>query len=75
MPEKKADWLKAIRDANFTGAHYLIADKTLTDFARIKSIPRYLVIDKNGKLTTYRGPDLLSDPQGFENILKTVLAN
>jgi thiol-disulfide isomerase/thioredoxin len=75
MPDKRADWLKAVKDANFTGAHYLIADKALTDFARIKSIPRYLVIDKNGKLTIYRGPDLLTDPQGFENALKTALAN
>jgi thiol-disulfide isomerase/thioredoxin len=73
--EKEADWLKAIKAANFTGAHYLVQDTKLSDFAVIKSIPRYLIIDKNGKLNTFRGPNLLVDKQGFENTLQKVLSN
>jgi len=73
--DKEADWLKAIRATNFKGDHYMVQDKALIDFAKIKGIPRYLVIDKDGKLSTYIGPNLLSDRQGFENTIKSVVNN
>jgi len=73
--DKEVDWLKAIKTTNFKGEHYMIQDKLLTDFAKITSIPRYLVIDKDGKLTTYIGPNLLTDQQGFENTIKAVITN
>ncbi|QJD96441.1 redoxin family protein [Mucilaginibacter robiniae] len=70
---KEVDWLKAIKDKNFLGEHYLIQDDALTNFAQLKTIPRYLIIDKEGKLNTFRGPNLLEDEKGFENALKAVL--
>lgn len=70
---KQDAWLKAITAENFKGDHYLIQDDILTTFAQLKSIPRYLIVDKNGKLAVFRGPDLLGDEKGFENALKAVL--
>ncbi len=73
VPDKESAWLKAIKDKNFSGQHYIIRDKLITDFIDLKSIPRYLVIDKDGKLNTFRGPNLLEDEKGFEDRIKAVV--
>jgi len=75
VPEKETAWLKAIKETNLDGEQYVIQDNAIINFAHLKSIPRYFILDKNGNLTAFRGPNLLIDAGGFEQQIKAVIAN
>ena len=66
----REDWLRAIKEEQLGGVHLIVDRKDISFYVkyRIEQIPRYILIDKEGKIVNADLP-LPSDPE-MAKILK-----
>ena len=76
LDETEERWKKAMKKINIGKSHYRLPDgfsSKLTTYLNIKTIPRYLVIDKNGSLISYDAPrpsDILKDKSKLFSLIR-----
>lgn len=62
VDEKQNSWKHRIKKAAIKGEHYNLPkgmkDGELVDFLNLRWIPRYLVIDKNGKIIVFKATNV-----------------
>mgnify|MGYP000050058634 CR=1 FL=1 len=58
VDERKNSWKKSVKRFNLKGEHYNLPkgmkDGDLVDFLSLRWIPRYMVIDENGKILLFK---------------------
>ena len=61
VDEKKGSWKRGVKHYNVIGEHYNLPKGmkkgALVDFLNVSWIPRYVVIDENGKITVFNATD------------------
>lgn len=73
MDKTYSKWLAGIEQHQLKGAHYLATDGMKGKFGKainLDWIPRYLIIDKDGKIITYRAIE--TDFETINTTLKTL---
>ena len=74
MDSKKSDWLKRSKMLKLKNSYLLInnINNKFSDYFDISSIPRYIILDKNGNVYSTKGPRP-SQSTEWESILNSLL--
>jgi len=73
MDKNYEDWIKGIEKYDVQGEHYLTSDGMKGVFGKsidLDWIPRYMVVDKNGKIALYRAIE--ADDKKIEETLESL---